>query len=441
MHQLGKLDEAAFLYENLLGVVPDDAVVLYLFGTLYSQQDKFGTAITLLRSAVEINPAMAECWHNLGVAYRNEGHVEKARNCYQKGIEICPDNPAAMAMMAGSYVNAGEPLKGVEWSNKALKFDPDDCHAQNQKALCLLELGRFEEAWPIYNGRFAQPSLDCSVRPFQCGLWDGSHVKKLAIHGEQGLGDEILFMSCFGDLVLEGPDRVADEVIVECQPRLISLFERSFGVTCYGTHDEMIAAEKDIDAYIPMGHMPSLCRNKAEDFPRKAFLKPKKSRVTHYRKRLKKLGKGPHIGIAWHGGTKHTHQELRNPLLELWQSLVEATREIRPATFVSLQYGVQAKDQAKQIGIPHWPKAVDDLEDHAALIAALDVVISVCQTSIHFAGAVGTECWCLTPSEPAWRYGVEGPMLWYGSVDLIRQEGKEWLPSFEELGGRIADLP
>jgi hypothetical protein len=110
------------------------------------------------------------------------------------------------------------------------------------------------------------------------------------------------------------------------------------------------------------------------------------------------------------------------------------------ATFISLQYGEHGLMQAEELGITHWPKAVDDLDDFAALIKACDLVVSVCQTAIHFAGGLGKECWCLTPSQPAWRYGIDGPMHWYGSVELLRQKGTEWEPVFEEVGIRLGDL-
>ena len=434
LHADGHLDQAAFLYEHLLGAAPNDSVVMYMLGTLYSQQARFGSAIILLQTAVSESPELDAAWHNLGVAYRNEGHIKLAREAYQKCLDVNGKNPEALAMMAGTFVNTGAPEEGIEWADKSLALEPDNPHALNQKSLCLLELGRYEEAWPIYGNRFKLPNMSCSVRAFECPEWDGKPVGKLAVHGEQGLGDEILFMSCFGDIA------GAEEVVIECEPRLKKVFKRSFGVKCYGTHDEMIKAEKDIDAFIPMGGLPGLFRHKIEDFPRKAYLKASPAKVKNYRKRLEKLGDGPYVGIAWHGGTKGTHQELRNPSLDLWKWVIDAAKMTGTATFISLQYGEHGLTQAEELGITHWPKAVDDLDDFAALIEACDLVVSVCQTAIHFAGGLGKECWCLTPSQPAWRYGIQGPMHWYGSVELLRQKGMEWKPVFEEVGIRLGDL-
>ena len=429
LHKDGQLEHAAFLYETLLGSNPDDGVILYMLGTLFSQQARFGTAITLLNKAVEINPELGAAWHNLGVAYRNEGHMELARDAYRANIALDGDNAETMAMMSGTYVNAGDPNEGVRWADKALKIEPNNPHAQNQKSLCLLELGQFEEAWEYYGNRFNLPTVSCQARPFKCNKWDGGRVKKLAIHGEQGLGDEILFMSCFQDLVDSGQ---ADEIVVEC--RLTKIFKRSFGVKCYGTYDKLVGAHDDINAYVSMGDLPSFYRKKPGDFPRLPFLRPSKRRVTHYKKRLEKLGSGLKIGIAWHGGTKGTHQELRNPDLQFWKDLMEVCPQHK---YISLQYGEHGAPQANELGIVHWKKGVDDLDEFAALVEACDLIISVCQTAIHFAGGLGKECWCLTPSQPAWRYGVEGPMLWYGSVELVRQNGADWSIPFTDIAGRL----
>ena len=122
LHADGHLDQAAFLYEHLLGAAPTDSVVMYMLGTLYSQQARFGSAIILLQTAVSESPELDAAWHNLGVAYRNEGHIELAREAYQKCLDGNGKNPEALAMMAGTFVNTGAPEKGIEWADKSLPW-------------------------------------------------------------------------------------------------------------------------------------------------------------------------------------------------------------------------------------------------------------------------------------------------------------------------------
>lgn len=424
LHASGQLDKASVLYENLLGVAPNDPIVLYLLGTLFSQQGRYGTAINLLKNSTQNGgEELAEVWHNLGVAYRNEGHTDDARASYQKALDLEPERADTLAMMAGSYVNVGQPEKAVEYANKALQIE-DTPHARNHRALANLELGNWSEAWPDYEARFELPSHSSSARPYDCPRWDGKPVKKLAIHGEQGVGDEIMFLSCFRNAAA-----LADEVVIEVENRLRPLIETSLGVPCYGSHKQLIDDNPDVDAYIPMGSLPGLFRLKDKDFPRHTYLK---ADGTEYRRRL---GGSPIIGIAWHGGTKGTHQELRNAPLSFWKELIAANKD---KTFVSLQYGEDGPIQAKELGIIHWQDAIDNFQEQANLIDACDLVISVCQTAIHVAGALGVKCWCLTPDQAAWRYGIKGPMLWYGDhLELIRQNGKGWQGVFETVGNKL----
>jgi len=420
-HAAGRFNEAAFLYEHLLGAVPEDPVVLYLYGTLNSQMKRFGTAITMLERSTQLGgDELSEVWHNLGVAYRSEGHADRAVAAYKRGVELAPDNAELLAMLAGAYVNNGTPATALEWAENALKIEPGNPHARNHKALALMELGKYRQAWPYYRSRFELPGLSACPRPYDVPRWGGERVGTLAIHGEQGIGDEILFMSCFEEVA-----KRADRVVIECEHRLCKLFERSFGAPCYPSHDTLIKHEKP-DAYIAMGDLWSIVYDKKKPSGN-PFLKTDPTAVAHWES---VIGHNT-IGIAWHGGTKGTHQELRNAPLDMWAQLMEPG-----GSFVSLQYGEDAPAQAAELGIPHHQEALNDLDEFAALVAACSCVVTVCQSAVHFAGGLGVPCYVLTPKAAAWRYCQDMP--WYRSVELVRQDG-DWLNPFIEVGKRIAD--
>lgn len=433
LHKTERWQEAAFLYEHLLGNQPDDPVILYLYGTLCSQTKHYGTAITFLQKSLALEPVeLPDAWHNLGVAFRCEGHVKEAREAYRRCLALKPDNANTLAMISGTYVNAGQPGLAIDYADKTFVIEPDNPHAKNHKALALLELGRYTDAWPWYLSRFELQIMAAAHRPYTCPQWDGkSRVKKLAIHGEQGLGDEIMYMSCFDEL-----KHLADEVVIECADRLVTYFQESFGVPCYATHDELIAAHPDVDQFIQMGNLPTFVRQTSEDFPGTPYMKANEETRKEHRNKLAKLGDGPYIGIAWHGGTKATHQEVRNPPIDGYKAVIDQIRALG-GTPISIQYGEDAAGQALELGIPHWKYAIEDFASQAALISVLDLVISPCQTAIHVAGSLGVECWCLTPSSPAWRYKVKGPMDWYKSVQLIRQKGTNWDTVFKTVAEQL----
>jgi hypothetical protein len=151
--------------------------------------------------------------------------------------------------MAGTFINDGHPEEALKWAEKPLRWSLPQ--ALNHKALALLELGRFEEGWKVYDARLDLPNIHS--RPFTCPMWDGKPVKKLAIHGEQGLGDEILFLTCLKQLPGpsgRGRDR-SEPPTGEAHAERASRTARF-----YGKHEER---PFEPDAWIAMGSLPRLC--------------------------------------------------------------------------------------------------------------------------------------------------------------------------------------
>lgn len=436
----GRVEQAIAIWEKMAADFPEKADALYGLGTIYAQQGHYGTAIGLLMRATAVNPALGEVWSQLGTTLKAAQHRDEARFAYQRAIEIMVKNLAAArdddarslvrdnlgiayAGYSGTYVNAGDPKRGIELAEKSLQYKPNWVHAINSLALCTLESGNWRRGWPLYEERARIPGYH--VRLYgDAPRWEGEKTPLLAIHAEQGLGDEILFASCIPDvLAVQGKN-----VVFECAPRLLDLFRRSFDIPCYGTHQELWEAHgSDITAWDRLSSLPRLYRSDPSACPGLPFLKADPVKVAGYARRMEYLGPPPWVGIAWTGGTPGTHERVRNPPLAMFEKLV---REVS-GTVISLQYGAGARAVAKQFGIAHWPAAIDDLDEFAALIVACDKVISVCQTAVHFAGALGVPCVCLTPSQPAWRYGLTGrSMPWYRSVVLARQEKNDWTTAF-----------
>lgn len=409
------LQQAEFLYERLLSYMPDEAAVLSNLGGLMARSKRLGLAIVLLKRAVEVRPGMREAWSNLGAAYRTNGDTKSALECQLKALEIDPDHAGTLSNLAGIFVNRGEPQKCLEYAQRALAVDPDLAEAGNHKALALLEMGRYEEGFSVYDARLRVPGFH--RRDFACPMWDGSKVGRLAIHGEQGLGDELMFLTCLDQL----KDR-ASEIAIECAPRLVKLLQSSLPYAkVFGSHVELRETFTP-DAWTPMGSLPRLC------WPVKpnAYLKP----ASFYPR-----ASGKRVGIAWFGGTLRTHEELRNTRPEAWREFLDLDAE-----FVSLQYGPR-EHEAERIGVPHDSDVIGDLDQLASLIKSCDLVISVCNTTIHMAGAMGVPCLILTPFAPAWRYGLEGEkMVWYDSPVMIRQaKGESWASVIQRTKARCAD--
>lgn len=403
-HSKGNLDAAFNIYDQLLGQmdVPDPNV-LYGYGSALVEKQQFGLAIFILRAALGLADKHAGIWTNLGVAYKHVGRDELALQCYETAHKLKPDASEPLASLAGYWIGKNSAEKVIEYANKSLTLLPDNPPAHMHLAMGLLEQGKFEDAWPSFEYRWETLENIKNKRPYSAPKWKGERVKTLAIHGEQGLGDEIMFMSLFS----KAAER-ADKVVIECAERLIPTFTKAFGVPCYKDHAGLIASEGEPDAYIPMGSLPGIL-----GLPDGKPYLPRGPRFVTSK---------PRIGIAWKGGVHRTGMKDRTLEIAALKPIFEAI----DAEFVSVQYGTDEVDaEAYENGLSIGSRDFDSLQKR---IAGCDLVITVCQTALHQAGAMGVPCWVLTPKNAPWVCAVD-PMPWYDSVEIIRQdEPGKWEP-------------
>jgi hypothetical protein len=299
--------------------------------------------------------------------------------------------------------------------------------------MCALARGDYGKGWPLYETRL-RLTVESPRRPYRFPEWDAAPVRDgaLLIMGEQGLGDEIMFASCYPDAIER-----AGRCVIECEPRLARLFARSFptahvvGEPRHSANAE-IEARADIAAQVHAGTLPLLFRRNPGAFPHHGgYLRADSARVAEWRTRLRGEGETRWVGIAWSGGLKHTRRSIRSMTPAAFAALLR----IDGIGFVSLQHdddGTAAAEIAAHAGVPvHvFPEAYADLDDTAALVKSLDCVLTVCSTVVHLAGALGTPTLVLTPAWPEWRYLREGTSLpWYPSVRLLRQRvSGDWAP-------------
>jgi len=217
--------------------------------------------------------------------------------------------------------------------------------------------------------------------------------------------------------------------VIECSPKLEALFRRSFPqTTVYATAPDRALPpalqNAPIDMQIPIGSLPLHFRRTRAEFPRHSgYLQADPSRIAAWRDRLAALGPGLKIGISWQGGTQKSRQPVRSLPLAKWLPILKAGN----AQFVDLQYmdfsaELAALRASTGVEVHSWEQVRADYEETAALVSALDLVISVCTAVIHLGGALGRPVWVMAPFSPEWRYGITGEdMPWYPSVRVHRQ--------------------
>ncbi len=350
-----------------------------------------------------------------------QGAVEACR----KALTYRADRPDIHVTLGSALFALGKTDEAVAAYQCALDVYPDFPDAQFHMGLIHLMRGEYRAGWQGFEQRFRR-AKNKIMRPC-LPPWDGSSLqgRNLLVMREQGLGDEIMFSSCYQQVV-----NAAQHCVFECDPRLQQLFTRSFpGGVFYPLADLHTTAQTDpgitIDARIYAGSLPYHLRGSASDFPvHQGYLKPDPERVAHWRTQLSSLGAGLKVGISWRGGTVFTHRERRTLSLQALLPVLS----VPGVHWVNLQYGKRADEIAElksggDIVIVDWPEAIDGSYDEtAALVSALDLVISVCTSVVHLTGALGKSVWVMTALVPEWRYGLGGSsMLWYPAARLFRQ--------------------
>lgn len=276
---------------------------------------------------------------------------------------------------------------------------------------------------------------------FPYAPWDGKPLRGgLLVLAEQGIGDEIMFASCLPNL----RERVGS-VALECSPRLAGLFARSFpGIAVHGLERgaafDWPGRHPELQAKAAIGSLPGWLRTSSDAFPgHRGYLVPDPVRVRRWRDRLDALGSSMKVGISWRGGSPKTRGPLRSVDLAALQPLL-ALEAVR---FVSIQHepAAEESERARTMNVAVWEEATADCEDTAALIAALDLVITVANTNAHLAGALGKRAWVLLNDSPEWRWlraGNRSP--WYPSLELMRPAGRPWWDAtVNRLAGRLRE--
>lgn len=432
-------------------------------------------ALSALNEAVRLDDARTELHRRLGLLQLKMGRVQAAEHSLRRAIELAPgdayaasdlaylllrahgDGAAAAALLeraivldpqcVNAHVNLGlvEQFQG-RWQqahahyDRALALDPNSHEATYNRGLVRLAQGNFRHGWSDYEARTALNSAAGSR--FGLPEWqkDSPSERAVLIFGEQGLGDELMFASCVPDLCAE-----AGQVVLYCAPRLETLFRRSFPqlrvMSGPQTGDPARLRDLPFEPELKLGiaSLPARYRREASFFPGAAYLKADPKRVSRWRARLADR-KGVSVGISWRGGTPRTRGEARSIALDCFLPLLQVP-EVR---FVSLQYGdcrseVNALRARHAASLEYFPELEQDYEEVAALAEAVDLVLSVDTALVHLAGALGKPVWVMLPMPCEWRYMQQGDrMLWYPSVELVRQQrAGDWSPVLDDIGRRL----
>ena len=462
LHKQGKLEESIQAYQKALQIQPDYAKAYNNFGNVLHEQGKFKESIQAYQKALQIQPDYAEAYSNLGVVLKDQGHLEEALQvcqqaiksnpdyataynnlgvilhemgkferavlAYHQAIGISPDNSEAYNNLGASLYAQGDLEKSVQAYNQAITTNPQFAEGYKNLGMLLLQKGDFAKGWELCEWRWLCKDFPFEHRNFPQPAWDGSRLngQSILVWAEQGVGDEIMFTSILTDLLKMGAN-----VMVECDPRLVLLFQRSFPEIQFFPRQNIPDTNllnTNIAYQIPMGSLGRWLRPNVDSFSKKAnsYLQACPEKTSTLREKYKKLAGGKLlVGISWKSVNQYTGKE-KSTSLDDWTPILSQ----QDCYFINLQYGNVDKEikeycADKNNVFMYVEEKIDPLEsldDFAAQTSALDLVISTSNTTVHMAGALGKSVWTLLPHIPDWRWMLDQEnTLWYPKVKLFRQ--------------------
>jgi len=414
--EAGDAARALIAADEVLKREPAQVDAMFQAGNAMMRAGNTGLALQFFntaRQATDKPHVLAACWNNIGAClqdYRPDEAYQALLQALKYGEpRETYDNLCNVASQIGRHEEA------LSWADKSEKEARKD--ASYNRSFALFNLGRWTEAWACFDRSI--PQRDGAARSFGFPRWDGKGGRPI-VHGEQGIGDEILWASLLP----------ADfNGIIECEPRNETLFARSFPqARVYGTRREQYIEWVDAEQPTHEIEMGGLGRLFApEPFRRGAFLRADGPRVDAMSQWLRQMGEEVRVGIAWTGGSWSTGRARRSvPFQE-----IKRLFDVPGVTFVNLEYENRREELAGFPGVldPRWAtKKGADMDDLAALVASLHLVIAPTTSVVDLAGALGVECWAMVDEHPQWRYSpVAGPdaMWFYESVRCFRQQARD----------------
>jgi Tfp pilus assembly protein PilF len=422
-HQSAKAVE---YLQRAISLKPDHGLAYSNIALAYRDDERIDEAVAAARRAVQLKKESARIWVVLGDVLVDAGEFSEAEQALLHAAQLDPSLAAPYIGLGKLYTGWARHTDAEGAYSRALQLVPGEAEATAGLAQAELLQGRFASGWDHYEAR--KHTSSAPVRQFPFVEWEGESLagRTILVHAEQGLGDIILFASCVPDLVAQGAS-----VILETDPRLATIFKRSFdGATVVG-HDSReggpgwLQELQGVERHASLGSLPRFLRRSYTDFPRHTgYLRADPELIAKWREKIAaEVGSGPVIGVAWRGGLIRSGGRQRSLPLDQLLTAVGPTG----AHVISLQYGnvdeeVRAANARPGVRLTHWPEALRDQDEVAALTCALDAVVTVCSTQAHLTGALGQPGCVLVPASPNWRYGASGTSTpWYPSLTLARQ--------------------
>ena len=463
--------EAVACVENAISPQANSAEAHFQLGRGLFEQGAVEQALACFQKALSINPRLSLAWIGVGLVHQREGRSQQAEEAARKGLELSPGDPDVLTNGANILTNSGLFAEARPFARKAVEVRPNspvawnclgriaEAHDENEEAIrcygqaigllpnyimarwnhavALLRKGDYQRGWQAYEWRWKK--WEGVFKPRQGlarPLWDGGelHGKTILLYQEQGLGDGIQFIRYVPLIVARG-----GRAIVESQAPVVRLFGMMPGVHA---SIERNARAPAFDVECPLMSLPRVLGTTLQTVPAKVpYLYPDATEAQAWKDRLAADGPGLRVGLVWAGSAANANDRQRSMMLADFAPLAR----IPGVRLISLQKGPASAQIAEtQMGADMSDPTADlnDLATTAALIANLDLIITVDTAVAHLAGALGKPVWTLLPFVADWRWLLKREdSPWYPTMRLFRQTTqRDWTSVIGRVAGELKKL-
>jgi tetratricopeptide (TPR) repeat protein len=399
-------------------------------GSAYWQRRRVIDARNAFEQAVRLDPKLVQANFNLGNCHWILGSFDNALECYQHTAELNADWVQAHYMRANCLLYLGRTEESIVHYDRAIAMRPGMTDAHLGRAHALLRLGRWQEGWDSFERRIERPefaAFRASARP----QWNGEGIPggTLLVYAEQGIGDAIQFVRLL-PLIRARVGRL----VMVCDRHLHSLFGR---MSCIDRLIDKSTVREGLDhlhfdARVALMSLARILGLRPEDVPCSIpYLRADPGKVRSWRREI--AAGRLRVGLVWAGNPDHKDDAFRSCRLAEWAPMFS----VPGVAFYSLQMGI-ARDELSAVDGTAVVDLSDDLVDFdetAAVVSALDLVVSVDTATAHLAGALGKPVWNLLWFSHCWRY-LEGreTTAWYPTMRLFRQDAiGDWAGVIERV--------
>ncbi len=367
LREAGRIDEAITFCQRAVRLKPDFADAYGNLGAALQDAGRNEEAVQAALNAIRLRPDLADAYHNLGLAKRGLGKTDEELAAFQRAISLNPNDPKLYNQLGNAFRSLAKFDDAKLAYERAISIDPNFANAHWDLALRYLLLGDYEQGWAEHEWRL---KADEQPLTFTQPRWNGEDItgKTILLHAEQGFGDTIQFARYIPLVAGRGA-----RVMLLCSPMLRRLLQDHPGISQLLAQGE---AKPDFDFHCPLMSLPLIFHTTLTNIPPPI---PYPRIAVRERTDSRKLK----VGLVWAGNPKHPNNHNRSITLSMLEKIADDEVD-----FFSLQLGEAAKQQSS-LSLTQLPASITDFADTAAIIATLDLVISVDTAVAHLAATIG----------------------------------------------------